>query len=123
MRKGVTTIVRPATITAIVHLRRLPRQRSGHNNLLRRKRFHQDERLSLTVLRRARLGRRLCDGVILVMDRTLIGTMMGSAASRDMGWDHEKTGDYVPPPVPKWIRITIGAVVAVFVLLAVFARG
>lgn len=40
-----------------------------------------------------------------------------------MAWDYDKTGDYVPPPLPKWIWITIVVVIAGFFALAVFASG
>ena len=36
------------------------------------------------------------------------------------GWDEDKSGDYVPKPVPKWLWGALIAVAAGFFLLAVF---
>ena len=37
-----------------------------------------------------------------------------------MGWDNDKSGDDVPPPVPAWIWIVITLVVAGIFALAIF---
>jgi len=38
-----------------------------------------------------------------------------------MGWDDDKSGHYVPPPLPKWIWVTAGLVFAGFLALVTFA--
>ena len=37
-----------------------------------------------------------------------------------MGWDDDKSGDYVPLPVPKWIWVTAALIAAGFLALVVF---
>jgi len=40
-----------------------------------------------------------------------------------MGWDDDKSGQYVPPPVPKWIWIAATLLLAGFLALVVFVPG
>jgi hypothetical protein len=42
---------------------------------------------------------------------------------RAMGWDDDKSGHYVPPPLPKWIWITAALAFAGFLALVVFFPG
>ncbi|WP_335590606.1 hypothetical protein [Hyphomonas oceanitis] len=40
-----------------------------------------------------------------------------------MGWDGDKSGHYVPPPLPKWIWITAALAFFGFLALVVFFPG
>jgi len=40
-----------------------------------------------------------------------------------MGWDDDKSGDYVPPPLPRWIWLSLAVFGAGIVALGIFCAG
>lgn len=40
-----------------------------------------------------------------------------------MGWDGDKSGDYVPRPVPCWLSIALGIALLGFLALLLLASG
>lgn len=40
-----------------------------------------------------------------------------------MGWDNDKSGDYVPSPPPIWFWVVLGFAALGFVALLVFGSG
>ena len=40
-----------------------------------------------------------------------------------MGWDNDKSGDYVPSPPPTWLWVLVGLAAAGFLTLLVFGAG